>query len=162
MYVIAEQYLDLIVANSREHSVESACSRRVASTDKALYAVHQGLPHGFRCARHLPGTEFLPWIFNVGREYHIMYSTAHVWFTCVKWLNGLSPIYDIANTIRAAFCGGLFVCLYRTTKQAVCYVCRLCFRISCGGGHIRCRSSKGGGEMKSGEVPVRFEDKCSG
>ena len=152
MYVIAEQYLDIIVPNSREHSVKSACSRRVASTEKALYAVHQGLPHCFRCARHLPDIEFSPWIFNAGRGYHIMYSTVHLWFTCVKWLNGLSPTYDIANTIRLGFLRGTLRMSLSHHKTGS-LLRRLCFRISRGGGHIRCRSSKGGGEMKSGDAP---------
>jgi hypothetical protein len=64
----------LIVANSREHSIEGVCSPRVAGTEEALPVgvVHQGLPHGFRWAQHLLDVEF-HLIFNVGPAYCIMY-----------------------------------------------------------------------------------------
>jgi hypothetical protein len=68
--------IDLIVANSREHSLEGVCSPRVVGTEEALPVgvVHQGLPHGFGCARHLLDVEFhLRLMFNVGPAYRIMY-----------------------------------------------------------------------------------------
>jgi hypothetical protein len=64
--------VDLIVANSREHSFEGVCSPRVAGTEEALGVVHQGLPHGFHCTQHLLDVEFYL-IFNVGPAYRIMY-----------------------------------------------------------------------------------------
>jgi hypothetical protein len=76
------------------------------STEEALRAVYQGVPHGFRCRQRLLDIDFALWVFYVGPTYRVVYISGWPGFDGRPAL--LQWTYDIPDITKATVCASLF------------------------------------------------------
>ncbi|KAF8492390.1 hypothetical protein F5888DRAFT_911356 [Russula emetica] len=78
------------------------------STEEALRAVYQGVPHGFRCRQRLLDIDFAPWVFYVGRAYRVVYISGWPGFdgrpALLQWTYDIPDITEA--TVSPPFLGG--------------------------------------------------------
>jgi hypothetical protein len=70
-----------------------------ASTEEAIRAARQGVPHGFRYANRLLDVDFAPWLFHIGPTYRVVYISG--WSTSKGRSALLQWASDIPNVISA-------------------------------------------------------------
>ena len=112
------QVRELPRPSNRSLTYESAASDgyahvEFASTEDAVRAVRQGVPHGFRYRKRLLDIDFARWVFYAGPKYRVVYISG--WLTSDGGPELLRWAHDIPNIAGATVCMSRSSCLPSNT-----------------------------------------------